>query len=255
MIPTKPVMPITDFELDKAKAGAHLIGGLVNLQTTVSTDIREVRATPHCLVYPTKGKTENPWDIHRIGDAIEMIINELCDEKAEKHDWRIVYVGTAGECFGFTNLLEAVLGVNGDATNVSEDRIAAASKIAGNAIDARYTLFDQDINEWDAMYCLMFNSNHHLDDIERESRGPWKVVTLGEAVEENITDLCGFPFTTGIDSNWHIVYVGTLLECERAEEIFENSLEEMLGRSREMSAEFVSFIKEAAEDKPDQNPA
>src|SRR6185436_287245 len=120
-------------------------------------------------------------------------------------------------------------GVNSDATNVSEDRIAAASKIAGDAIDAGYTLFNHDINEWDAMYCWMFNSNRHPDDTECESSGPWKVVSLGEAVEENITNFCGFPFTTGIDSNWHIVYVGTQLECERAEEIFENSLEEMLG--------------------------
>src|SRR6266540_7128421 len=169
-IPVKATMPVKDFELDTARISAHFIGGLVNLHTTVDSDeFHEVRATPQCLVYPTKGNTENPWDIHKIGDAIELVINELCDEKAEKHDWRIVYVGTAGECFGFTDLLEEVLGVNSDATNVSEDRIAAASKIAGDAIDARYTLFNHDINESDAMYCLMLNSNHHPDDIERES--------------------------------------------------------------------------------------
>jgi hypothetical protein len=146
------------------------------------------------------------------------------------------------------------LGVNGDATNVSEDRIAAASKIAGDAINARYPLFDQGISEWGALHCLMFNLNNDPDDIESESNGPWRVVSLGKASEDNITNLCGFPFDSE-DSNWYIVYVGTQMECERAEEIFENSLEEMLGRSREMSAEFVSFIKEAAEDKPDQNPA
>ncbi len=105
-IPVKATMPVKDFELDTARISAHFIGGLVNLHTTVDSDeFHEVRATPHCLVYPTKGNTENPWDIHKIGDAIELVINELCDEKAEKHDWRIVYVGTSSECFSLTDLL------------------------------------------------------------------------------------------------------------------------------------------------------
>jgi len=253
-LPVKATMPVKDFELDTARISAHFIGGLVNLHTTVDSDeFHEVRATPHCLVYPTKGNTENPWDIHKIGDAIELVINELCDEKAEKHDWRIVYVGTSSECFSLTDLLEETLGINGDATMVSEDRIAAVSKIAGDAINARYTLFDQDINEWDAMYCFMFNSNSHPGDTECESSGPWKVVSLGEAVEHNIMNLCGFPFDS-VDGNWHIVYVGTQMECKRADEIFENSLEEMLGRSREMSSDILRHIKEITDSETDQTP-
>ena len=240
-IPIKATMPVKEFELDTARISAHFIGGLVNLHTTVdSNEFYEVRATPHCLVYPTKGNTENPWGIHKIGDAIELVINELCDEKAEKHD-------------SLTDLLEETLGINGDATTVSEDRIAAVSKIAGDAINARHTLFDQDINEWDAMHCLMFNSNHHFGDTECESSGPWKVVSLGKAVEHNIMNLCGFPFDS-VDGNWHIVYAGTQMKCNRADEIFENSLEEMLGISLEMSSDILRHIKEITDSETDQTP-
>ncbi len=117
------------------------------MHTTVESEFLDVKSTPFCLTCNTKGKSENPWTIRQIGDAIELVMNQLHNDEIEKHDWRIAYVGTSGECYGVSVLLEELLGINGDA-KIRLKRQASKVEVNHNfMLNAKF--YEQVFGSWD----------------------------------------------------------------------------------------------------------